>query len=234
MEERLYAAYIGDYKTYYGGYIDGDLSSLEIRCIKKGCDLNVKFAVETLRAFCNMRPDICSYAVSKFILCDYINDYLINKFKPFYLWYPSFASKETYEYLLENFGFLKYNVGKAAIIMHYNDIYFSTNFEPESELFRSACFTSNKEVYEDQLRKAKKLGYFYKYLDIDSESSLEVAEIDDFEGCEFGFDPSRVFGDSNSFGEQYEAEYLESEEFKECVEEIKKFDRFVSDFKNNC
>nr|CAA38620.1 unnamed protein product [Lachancea kluyveri]prf//1712308A ORF 1 [Lachancea kluyveri] len=225
MDDRLFSAYSGDYKTYYSGYISGEMSELEVACIKNGCFLNIKFSFETLKRFSHSRPDLCGYAVSKFISKNYINDYLIEKYKPFYVWYPSFCSYESYLYLLENFKFLKYNVGKAIIMLHYNDLYFSYDFEPEMELFVSASVFNNKEVYEDQLSKAKEIGYFYKYLDIDSESSLEVPLKENIE-TDFGFDPNTVYGE-NELCEEYERKFFRSFEFNKGIEGVKELDEVV-------
>lgn len=99
-------------------------------------------------------------------------------YKPFYLWIKPVPNSNTFKHLLDNYNHLKCNVGKALIMYadddnEFNKIYFEYDFEPELELFRSAALSCNEEIYNDQLQKAKKLGYFYIYLDMENEVILE-------------------------------------------------------------
>lgn len=134
---------------------------------------------------------LCKFAVSIIIFNNFINEKLILKYKPFDLWtYP--ASVWSYDDLISRFDFLKYNVGKAVIMLKYDVIYFHNDFLPEWELFSTAAKYSNKEVYKDQLWRARKYGFFFKILDMANETVLEDYEKVDikelpFEDCEVDY-----------------------------------------------
>lgn len=55
-------------------------------------------------------------------------------------------------------------------------------------MYKSAAKCCNKEVYDDQMKKAKNLGYFYKILDIKNERILGLSNRVEIQEIEFEFD----------------------------------------------
>lgn len=98
------------------------------------------------------------------------------------------------------------------------------------ELFKSAALTCNEEVYNDQLEKAKKLGYFYIYLDMENEIVLEKPNKIDYKNInvELSFDISIYdflkvdFITNNVNLPEFDSKRLEI--FKEDYEEYENFD----------
>lgn len=208
-----YLAYTGN-TTFYDRF-DGDLTSEHrIKCIINGCLINIMFSIRTIKEF----PEeikICQAAVSKFLTCGYVNDYLIEKYPPFYLWHKRFCDYDIYKMLMEKHPKLNYTVAKAAIMQRYNDLYFSFDFQPEEELIMTASLTENTEIYEDQINKAKKLGYCYSYLDYDNYCIKEEPGIEEIPDIEPKFNPFYVYVESGSKMEDVEYAVVNLvEEFK--------------------
>lgn len=238
INTKYYAAYIGDLAIYTSYNIDFyNLDNLEIKCIKHGILVNTEFACFIRKEYLGRdKYDFLRHFVSRIISFDLIKkEPEMKVFKPFYLWITPVPNSKTFKLLLDNYSHLKYNVGKALIMYadNYNDfnkLYFEYDFDPELELFKSAALTCNEEVYNDQLKKAKKLEYFYIYLDMENEIVLDTPSKIDFKNIdikmEFNLNIYEFlkvdFITNNINLPKFDSERLEI--FKEDYEEYENFD----------
>jgi hypothetical protein len=237
INTKYYAAYIGDLAMYTSYNIDFyNLDDSEIKCIKHGILVNTEFACFIRKEYLGRdKYNFIKHWVSRIICFDQIKEPEMRVFKPFYLWITPVPKSNTFKSLLNNYSHLKYNVGKALIMYaddynKFNKIYFEYDFEPELELFKSAALTCNEEVYNDQLEKAKKLGYFYIYLDMENEIVLEKPNKIDYKNInvELSFDISIYdflkvdFITNNVNLPEFDSKRLEI--FKEDYEEYENFD----------
>ena len=237
INTKYYAAYIGDLAMYTSYNIDFyNLDDSEIKCIKHGILVNTEFACFIRKEYLGRdKYKFIKQWVSRILCFDQIKEPEMRVFKPFYLWITPVPKSNTFKSLLNNYSHLKYNVGKALIMYaddynKFNKIYFEYDFEPELELFKSAALTCNEEVYNDQLEKAKKLGYFYIYLDMENEIVLEKPNKIDYKNInvELSFDISIYdflkvdFITNNVNLPEFDSKRLEI--FKEDYEEYENFD----------
>lgn len=182
--------------------------------IKQSMLIDFEFAVWYLK---NKELSLSQFAVSVLLFNNIIDEELILKYKPFDVW-TIFSQTKVYEFLFSKFDFMKYTVAKATIMIGYNFIYFQNDFLPEWELYKSAAKCNNREIYDDQLKKAKKIGCFYKILDMENSVVLDEMVKIEINELKFEFDYEFLSSIKNK----------KSNKFK-YIEKINNFDKIDYD-----
>lgn len=88
-------------------------------------------------------------------MCNYVNDFLIRKFKPVHIIYPKLANIETYLYLINHYKLMGAPICMAFISKKKSEYYFQYEIEPDINLARFAAEFGCSDIYYDQNEKAQ-------------------------------------------------------------------------------
>ncbi|CAL9734806.1 Rf4p protein [Monosporozyma servazzii] len=160
-----YVAYIGDIQYYQGG---------DFEYAKWGALNNSIFANYVINNKDDFPDFVIRNAVSNMLINGVVNNELINKYKPFYLYnFHSPHHNNYYVDLIDKFPFLKPNILFALSnnIIMYNVL---DHLIPDIDIIRMILpFYHHHLSLDDLIKQAKEQGYYYKHLDFENECNYD-------------------------------------------------------------
>lgn len=154
-------------KAYTGSTYDIDINNIEqeeVIAIKHGITINTYFALWIFDKFKDdNKHNFCELCVARFVCCSYVKDEWVERYKPIFFINNIKLPSYTVKHIIEKFEWLRYSIVLASVSYTQID---ELLIDPEINVIWY-CSKLNKALYESQVNKAKKLGFAYKYFDID-------------------------------------------------------------------
>ncbi|CAL9736022.1 hypothetical protein MOSE0_J00100 [Monosporozyma servazzii] len=150
-----YVAYIGDIQYYRGG---------DFEYAKWGALNNSIFANYVINNTDKFPDYVIKNAVSNMLINGVINEKLVYKYKPFYLYNYKCCYQDFYEELINKFPFLTPNIYLAMVSnLHDNDFFNYPDFDYVKKFYISYGY------YENEVEEILKIKILYKHLDFENE-----------------------------------------------------------------
>ncbi|SMN22420.1 similar to Kazachstania africana KAFR_0K00135 hypothetical protein [Maudiozyma saulgeensis] len=163
-----YFAYTGDVANYNIEYEDFEYA-------KHGALVSASFATMVLKNGKKFPKSVCKSAVSNMLINGVVNKYFIEEYKPFWLFSYSILNipQKNFGSSLQNFSYLEYPMLLASCLRDdssYKKI--MRTGQCDFDVARFALYLGRMDIFDDQLKAAKKRGNFLKHLDFEKEEVI--------------------------------------------------------------